>query len=71
MSQDKICIPLWNQEVKIVQDPKSSKSCSKSQSSQLGQELRPDLHTVKSLESSILQMHENFLETLCQYYWSK
>ena len=50
----------------ILQDPKSSKSCSKSQSSQLGQELQPDLHTVKTLESSILQLHKNFLEMLCQ-----
>ena len=46
----------------ILQDPKSSKS----QTPQLGQELQPDLHTVKSLESSILEPHENILETLCQ-----
>ena len=50
----------------ILQDPKLSKSCRQSQSSQLGQELQPDLHTVKSLESSILQPHKNFLETLYQ-----
>ena len=42
----------------ILQDPKLSKSCSKSQTSQLGLELQPDLDTVKSLEFSILQPQE-------------
>ena len=35
----------------ILQDPKSSKSCSKSQLSQLGQEPQHDLHAVKLLNS--------------------
>ena len=52
----------------LLQDPKLSKSCSKSQTSLLGQELQLDLHTMKSL---ILQLQENFLKILCQYYWSK
>ena len=44
----------------ILQDPELSKSSSKSLTLQLGQELQPDLHTVKSLEYYILQPLEKF-----------
>ena len=42
----------------ILQDPKLNKSCSKSLTLQLGQELQPDFHTVKSLKYYILQLLE-------------
>ena len=44
----------------ILQDPESNKSSSKSLTLQLGQELQPNLHTVKSLEYDILQPLEHF-----------
>ena len=47
----------------ILQDPKLSKSCSKTL--QLGQELQPDLHTVKSLKYYILQPLEEFFLKHC------
>ena len=49
----------------ILQDPKLSKSCSKSQLSQLGQEPQDHLHTVKLLNSPYFNCTGPFTAVLC------
>ena len=54
----------------ILQDPKSSKSCSKSQLSQLGQEPQHDLHTVKLLNSPYFSCIRPFTAVKLKHYTS-
>ena len=54
----------------ILQDPKSSKSCSKSELSQPGQEPHHDLHTVRLLNSPYFSLIRPFTAVKCKHYAS-
>ena len=55
---------------KILQDPKSSKSCSKSELSQPGQEPQCDLHTVRLLNSPYFSHTRPFTAVKLKHYAS-